>query len=167
MPLICNNEYLLLAYKKGYRIVNGQIYYCGSPVKALYRKTTGYYAFSFRDLEGTVRWVRVHRLVAYQKYGDKMLADGVVVRHKDNNKINNLEENILIGTQGENMMDNPPENRLKYAINAANYVKKHNHADIIKMRESGKSYGQIMAATGISSKGTISYILNSSREVSL
>jgi hypothetical protein len=45
----------------------------------------------------------VHRLMAIAKFGD--LTPEIVTRHKDNNKVNNSFDNILIGTQLDNIKD--------------------------------------------------------------
>ena len=43
--------------------------------------------------------VRFSRLQAYQKYGDEIYKEGIVVRHLDNVKENNSFTNITIRTQ--------------------------------------------------------------------
>jgi hypothetical protein len=40
------------------------------------------------------------------------------VRHLNNNKLDTSSENIAIGTEHDNRMDNPQKDRRKYAINA-------------------------------------------------
>lgn len=45
----------------------------------------------------------VHRLVAMAKYGE--LSPEIVTRHKDGNALNNSWDNILIGSQEENIKD--------------------------------------------------------------
>jgi len=70
--------------------------------------------------------VRFSRLQAYQKYGEEIYKEGIVVRHLDNIKENNSFANIAIGTQTENLMDNPKEKRLEYAINASLKANKYN-----------------------------------------
>lgn len=46
-------------------------------------------------------------MVAYQKYGDKMLGPGVVVRHLNSVKADFTPSNIAIGTNKDNFNDNP------------------------------------------------------------
>lgn len=58
------------------------------------------------------------------------------------------------------MLDIPLEKRI---INASNPT--HNHEAIIKDRAEGYTYKQLMEKYGISSKGTISFILNKSLKV--
>lgn len=45
----------------------------------------------------------VHRLMAIAKFGE--LTPDIVTRHKDNDKLNNSFDNILIGTQLDNIKD--------------------------------------------------------------
>ena len=49
--------------------------------------------------------VKVHRLVAYQKFGKRIFEPGVQVRHLDDNSLNNSWDNIGIGTQVDNWGD--------------------------------------------------------------
>ena len=92
------------AYEKGYRIIDGQIYnpknkiLKGSLDKQGYRKTgikmhEKYYEFYY------------HALCAYQKFGEIIFQKGMVVRHLDNDKLNNKESNIDIGTVKDNCRD--------------------------------------------------------------
>lgn len=57
--------------------------------------------------------VYLHRAMAYRKYGNKIFAEGVVVRHKDGDKMNWSSRNIVLGTHSENMRDIPMETRRK------------------------------------------------------
>ena len=51
------------------------------------------------------RRVYIHRLMAFKKFGDQVFAPGTVVRHLDNNPLNNTYNNIAIGTQADNLAD--------------------------------------------------------------
>jgi len=46
-----------------------------------------------------------HRLIALQKYGTKAIQPGIVVRHRDGDKLNNDPDNLRLGTQGDNVRD--------------------------------------------------------------
>ena len=74
-----------------------------------------YYCFNIRDNENKVCRILVHRLQAYQKFGDEIFKEGIVVRHLDNNSLNNSIDNIAIGTQQENMLDRPVDELMFYA----------------------------------------------------
>jgi len=105
--------------------------------------------------------VLVHRLVAYQKYGKAIYKKGIQVRHLDNNSMNFSEENILIGTASENMMDIPQKERLKKAIHASKHIRKFTDAEMNEIRKyHSSSYKDTMKYFNISSKGTLHYILN-------
>lgn len=145
------------AYNKGYRI-NKQEIVLNTLNKELKPniKKTGYYTFSIR-INGRVSNVFVHKLQAYQKYGNTLFNNDIVVRHYNGNSLDNSEDNILIGTQSDNMMDKSEINRKLDASNP-----KYNHEDILKSKEEGLSYSEIMLKYNISSKGTISFIVNKS-----
>jgi len=107
MELNKRSRALLFAYNKGYRIINGKIINPkGKTIKG--HNANGYLNFGVNTKEFHDN-VPVHRLLAYQKYGNQILEEGIVVRHLDGNSLNNLEENIVIGTQSDNMMDKTPE----------------------------------------------------------
>lgn len=152
---------LLVAYKKGYRAINGKIFYNNKEVKGKIGNT-GYRLIGIRNFEGEKRDVYVHRLVAYQKYGKKIFKTGIQVRHLDGNKDNNKENNILIGTSKDNHNDKKPEVRMRVALFATGFIRKHNHTLIIKLHNQGKSYSEIMRITKIKSKGAISFIVKKS-----
>ena len=105
------------AYRKGYRVVNGVVL---SPMnRQLKVKTnkgtrTTYTFFSIK-YEGQAFPIAVHKLLAYQKFGEASLEHGVHVRHKDNNSLNNSEENIVLGTASENCLDRPVIDRRQHA----------------------------------------------------
>ena len=59
-------------------------------------------------------------------------------------------------------MDKSEETRKRVAKLASSKVQVHNHEAIIKRRKEGASYSQIMQEFNISSKGTLSSIINKS-----
>ncbi len=158
-------EALLRAYEKGYRVVNGEVIspFSGNPLKLMV-DTRGYLTFSIkRPGLYKVDNVLVHRLLAYQKYGDDLFKEGIEVRHKDNDKLNNSEENILIGNHEQNMHDIPKVDRKKYAINASSHLRKFTDDQMNQIRSyhhRTKSYKKTMEFFGITSKGTLHHILN-------
>jgi hypothetical protein len=163
--MINNNNCLIkLAKQKGYYILNGEAY-SKNKKRTTYKNPKGYLQFGIRKLNGKIIGVLVHRLVAYQKYGEEMFKEGIVVRHLDGNPLNNSEINIAIGTEKDNMNDIDVGTRRRRAIIASSYVQKHNHKLILEMHKSGKSYSEIMKELGISSKGTLSFIVNKSMQV--
>lgn len=153
---------IIEAYERGYRVIDGKLYNpSGKQLKTTINKGYHFYTILWFNKRKPV-WV--HRLVAYQKYGEKILEEGIETRHKDNNKENNLDENIILGTHSQNMMDISKEDRkrmTKKAIKAARLVnKKYDVEKVRKVYTELKSYKKVMEIFGISSKGTLHYILN-------
>ena len=145
------------AYNKGYRIDKfGNAWGpFGKKLKlSLYKK--GYYSFSCRLSTGPSR-IFIHQLQAYIKYGKKLFTLGFEARHLNSNSLDNNWDNIDIGSHSDNMMDKPKMQRVLDASHP-----KHNHKEIIKDKKAGMSYGEIMKKYKISSKGTISFIINKS-----
>ncbi len=153
------------AYEKGYKVIDGQVY-SPSGRKLSLRKNpkNGRFDFGYYKQGKGKRRIHVHRLVAYQKYGELMFEKGIECRHLDDNKENNLDDNISIGTHSDNMMDVPRADRIarsKIARQAAKEVTiKHNAESIKKAYRETKSYKKVMEMFNISSKGTLNYILN-------
>jgi hypothetical protein len=72
----------------------------------------GYQQFSYvlKTKAGSVNTsIRVHQLVAYQKFGDAAMLEKVVTRHLDGNPANNHVDNIKIGSDLDNHLDKSPE----------------------------------------------------------
>lgn len=153
-------EILLIAFEKGYRVdKEGQAFNSkGGFIKPQLQKN-GYLKFNVRT-ENLVQRVRIHRLQAFQKFGEKIFLDGIHVRHLNGIKTDNSWDNIDIGNQSENMLDIPKDVRLNNSIYASSFVKKHNKDEIIEYYNKVKSYKLVMQKFNISSKGTLHYLLN-------
>lgn len=150
---------LLTSYTKGYRVDNDGLVY-GPRGKSLSLKlnSRGYLYFGMKHHScNYVVSCPVHRLQAYQKFNSLMFNEGIVVRHLDGNRLNNSFDNIAIGTECDNRLDIPKHLRVLYSSHP-----KHNHEDIILDRLNGLTYKGIMLKYNISSKGTISFIINKS-----
>lgn len=113
----------------------------------------GYPVFSVRMRKlGISMQIHVHQVVAYQKFGADIFQPRIVVRHKDNNKMNFLHENILIGTHKDNYNDNPDElkEKLKQVARVAAIKRKMNvgspTAPLLK-----EAYREVSSAAGASS----------------
>jgi len=156
------NEAIIEAFKRGYVVdLKGN---CFSPKGILignYINKYGYKTFGIR-FEGKVYSLLVHRLQAYQKFKEDVFKEDVEVRHKNNIKLDNSFDNILIGSHSQNMMDKEELDRLNCAIYASSFMAKHDHKSIILDRNNGMSYKDLMKKHSISSKGTLSFIINSS-----
>lgn len=105
--------------------------------------------------------IRTHRLQAFQSFGDALYQEGIVCRHLDGNPLNNAASNIALGTQSQNMMDRPKECRQRCAFNASRSIVKHDHSAVVEFyKEHG--FKATLAHFAISSRGTLSFILNKS-----
>jgi len=157
------NKAVVDAFNRGYRISEcGK--YLDTPFSRLYMKnfTQGYPTFGYR-LNGKKINVMWHRLKAYQKYGNDLFKEGILVRHKNHIKTDCSCENILIGTAKDNTEDNPREDILKYVLNATDKWRKYNATEIKEFYNTCKSYKQTMEKFNISSKGTLHFILNKAK----
>ena len=154
---------LIHAYQKGYRVKDNNVYgILKKEPLILGCSRSGYLYFNVQS-EKKSRKVYVHRLVAYEKYQDKLFEPGVVVRHLNGNSKDNSFDNICIGTQSENLLDRNPEQRLKHAIKASGCIRKYTKQQIDQIKIShlnGLGYKALMEKFKISSKGTLHYILN-------
>lgn len=113
------NKNLKIAIEKGYYTdIDGNIF---SRFKKLKPNCTGmdYFTFNVIGVDGKSRRVLLHKLQAYQKFGDKIFEEGIVVRHLDGNSLNNSWDNIEIGTQFDNINDISKEIRIKKATLAS------------------------------------------------
>lgn len=165
MNIMKNEEFAVL---KGYYIVNGEVFNKqGKPLK-LTLSGRGYLKFSVIKGSRTNKnrkplTVYVHRLVAFFKYRELLYDYNIEVRHLDGNKLNNYDDNILLGTHQENMLDVPLTDRIERSINASSYKRKftdHEMGEIKIKKRNGSTYKELMNEYGISSKGTLHYILN-------
>ena len=149
---------LYTAYKRGYRVVEGKV---KSPTNRIRREriSLGYKKFNITLSTKIVRSILTHRLLALQKFGLAIFEDGIEVRHLDGNKLNNSWDNIAIGTHYDNMLDMPKDIRLK----AATSIRKFTDSEMEHIRQlhrEGWTYKQLMEEFNISSKGTMSHIIN-------
>lgn len=119
-------EKVLLAKERGYTVTNDGI--ClnknGKPVGCL--GSQGYTMIGLIKNKKYYR-IEVHKIQAYQKYGEKIFEDGIMCRHKNGIKTDNSYDNILIGTHTDNMRDIPQELRRSRALYAASFIKRNRH----------------------------------------
>lgn len=156
------------AYRLGFRVSrNGELISFTGRKRQCLLHPKGYKCISLRvkiEDKSVYKLLFVHRLQAYQKFGENLFKPGIVVRHLNGNPTDNSFDNIEIGTESDNWMDIPKEKRIERARNASRMSPKRYSRDKISMikadRASGMSYNKLMKKYGISSKGTISYICN-------
>ncbi|MCK5600451.1 HNH endonuclease [Candidatus Pacearchaeota archaeon] len=100
-----SNQYIIHAYELGYRVLP-----CGcveSPRgkrRKVRKSTSGYPRFNVK-LEGKAVQVEVHRLAAFQLFRHEVFAEGLVVRHLNDEKNDNRHVNLKLGTHSENLQD--------------------------------------------------------------
>ena len=102
----------------------------------------------------------IHRLQAYQKFGDKIYEKGIVVRHLNGDRYDNSYDNIDIGTNKDNKNDIPKE---LVSINCGQISRQYSNETIESIRKDYKKgirYSNIMIKYNISSKGTVHYIIH-------
>jgi len=135
-----------IAYQKGYRVTkDGDLLNPKGKVIGDCLDSKGYKQTAIKINKKNTN-ILTHRLQSYQKYGDKLFEDGIVVRHLNGNKLDNSWDNIVIGTQSENMMDIPKEIRTSIAIARAKVSIKYPKEFVMKLREEYKdikSYAEL------------------------
>lgn len=159
------NQALIVLKEKGYTIKNGKVYSPDNVELTLKADENGYLCFNTRLNNNQMIRVRLHRYIAYLKYGNDLFQPGLQVRHLDGNQLNNKFDNIGIGTCQQNNLDKDINVRLQSALVATSHVKIHDHVAILKRRNEGATYKELMEEFGITSKGTISFIVNKSHDL--
>lgn len=165
--LSISNKIVKAAYDAGYRVDHvGNVVKDGIIKKTYILNRKPRYADFPMYVNNRRHLVYVHKLCAYQKYGDALF-ESQCVRHLDGNSLNNAPSNIAIGSFSDNMYDIPNGVRSKRAIYASSCVQKlnkHNHKEILDYYKKVRSYTKVMEKFNISSKGTVSYIIRKSIE---
>jgi hypothetical protein len=123
--------------------------------------TNGYFKVSI-TCNGKRVVTEVHKLVAYQKFGESVFDDGVHIRHLNGHPLDNRWDNIALGTVSENSMDRDKKTRLRVARQAAAVKRRFTMdtiRDIRRKREQGYTL-QNLADEFESTKGHMSDIVN-------
>lgn len=118
----------------------------------------GYYIISFGPKKSRKKML-VSRFQCWFKFGEAIYQPNIVCRHLDGNQLNNHWDNLDIGTQSQNMMDRPAEVRFKHAFATSRYALKHDHVAIVAYYKI-HGFKKTMVEFGLSSKGTLSFIIN-------
>jgi hypothetical protein len=119
----------------------------------------GYQKFSVRTETNSSFAVKHHRFQAYLKYGDSIFEKGMVVRHLNGNSLDNSYDNIVLGTQSQNMMDRTPEARKNHSQKS--YITEDIGDEIIEDRVKGMSHRKLSVKYNIP-KSTIQDFLKKS-----
>lgn len=158
-----------ILYDKGYRVIGNDIFNPkGERMKEPRIGNRGYpiKTFTIGSRSQNTRMgfpIGIHRMVAFQKYGEDIYKDGIEVRHLNGNRLDYSEDNITIGTHQENMLDIPEKKRLRMSKYATSHNRKFTNEEMEDIRNyynENKSYKLTMAEFNISSKGTLWYMLN-------
>jgi hypothetical protein len=107
--------------------------------------------------------ILAHRFIAYQKFGNKIFDKTLMIRHLNGNSLDNSWDNLELGTNQDNQMDIPKDKRIQRSSKGGKASKKFSFEEIDQIREehqSGLSYSELMIKWNISSKGTMSHIIN-------
>ena len=160
------------AYFKGYRTNDigeviaprGNVLRLTRQVDTRHNKPDVRYVFNIKlPGESVRRPIPVHRLVAYQKFGDKIFKKGIQVRHLDEDSTNNKPDNIAIGTPSDNAYDRDPETRRLHAQKAGRahpgYKGEEFWALVSADHEAGMGYKKLAKKYGVG-PSTLSYRLS-------
>jgi hypothetical protein len=150
------------AHKKGYRVLlDGSVRSHVGRNRKLNKCSGGYFRFTVGP-PGNHGWIHVHVLAGLQYFGERALAEGTQVRHLDGDKINNLRENLALGSPSDNALDISPTIRFGRARHAALSQRKLSSEEAESLRSdraAGFTYSRLMEKYGIA-KSTVSYIVN-------
>jgi hypothetical protein len=151
----------IIAKERGYSVSDDGTFYSSNNNEIEYIDPKGYKRCTIM-VHGRNVALYAHRLQAYQKYGESIYSKGILVRHLDGNKTNNNIENIALGNHRDNMMDVDEKIRRKRASKAARQTIKHNRDEVVEYHygAAGGSRKKTMEHFGITSTGTLHYILN-------
>lgn len=144
MTILSNLKLMTVqAFSEGYRINNdGEITNPKGKVLKGYiwekQPNLFYDTFNFRGTK-----VQVHHLIAFQKYGIEWLFGELLVRHKNDNSLDNSIDNIVLGTKYDNSMDMTPEKRKKSTEKANIALRLFSDDQIRIIRSSDKTYKQL------------------------
>jgi hypothetical protein len=143
------NKAMVYAANKGYKIsYDGQVLYMGK-IRKTNKDKQGYERFGVKDERDRIVSVYVHRLVAFQKYGNNIFERSIQVRHLNGNCLDNSYDNIAIGTARDNQMDKPKDLRYRSALQASRHIMHPVVAGYIKF----ESYRAAAKHFGISDNG--------------
>jgi len=157
------SERIKYAYSVGYRvnkmgeIINPK----GEKIKGFFKENCNF--FNLRNGEEFLT-IKVSKLQAYQKFGEESFKDKIIVRHLNQNSMDNSFENIAIGTRSDSMFDQTPEQRLARSKHTTSFVTKYNHDEVYAFYSQCKSYKKTMDKFNIGSKGTLNFILKKYKE---
>lgn len=166
--LSLHDQVMLHAVCKGYKITKDGtvISSLGRNIKPSIKHANGvdYYRFSV-NYKGISKSVKVHRLQAYFKFGNKLFDEGMQVRHLNGNSLDNSWDNIELGTHQDNQDDISKETRRNRAIKVSRYIRRFTDEELEPIFEdryiNKLSYDKISAKYSVA-KSTLAFIFNKS-----
>lgn len=112
-----------------------------------------------RGPDGRVMPIPVHQLLALQKFGDAALKPGVQVRHVNGDPLDNSDDNVLIGSAADNIMDKLPLSRKEHAAKGRQTYTEEVVAAIRADHAAGMGYKKLRRKHGVP-LSTLSYYLS-------
>lgn len=163
---------LIYATERGYRVTDdGRVIAPSGKERKLGKGTNGRYCFNIRypfgEKKRETATVYVHRLAAYQTFGQRLFRDDLEVCHLDNNHLNNAKANLILGTKSTNMSHRTPETVKRVLKSAAQGKRALSDEQVAALREErrqGATYKALMAKYGIA-RSTLWGILKGKWEV--
>lgn len=141
---------IIIAYEKGYRVLEDGVFISPKGVPLKTKLIRGKYeCYSLKIGDNAIANLMIHRLCAYQKFGD-LLFKADCVRHLDGNSLNNSWNNIAIGTIKDNVHDIPKKKRIWIGENASKYTIKWDREKIEEYYNKTHSCKETMNYFGIS-----------------
>jgi phage shock protein PspC (stress-responsive transcriptional regulator) len=122
------------SFQKGYRTtIDGKILNPkGKELKPVIN-SRGYASIS-RSFNGKTKSLLLHKLTAFQKFGDAAFQKNIQVRHLNGNKADFSFANIEIGTASDNRLDEPVEKRKLIAYKSSLKTRKLTKEQVDKIR---------------------------------
>lgn len=109
--------------------------------------------------------VEVHRIAAYQLYGEAVFQESLEVRHLDGDCTNNRSTNLVLGTPRQNSMDRLSEVRRSMAVHASLRRRRLSDEDEVALcadRRAGMEFRDLAAKYRVS-VGAAHYIFHKNR----
>ncbi len=107
----------------------------------------------------------IHRIVAYQKYGEGLFETGIVVRHLNHDKKDFRPDNISIGSMSDNYYDHDSDYLENFPIQGSKAARSRRMfsmetaEEIRRRHRNGEGYRKLARAYGCS-RSTIRFIVH-------
>lgn len=133
MELSIVNLVVIFAYEKGYRISDGKIFNPSGKQLRPRINNNGYPGITIR-YNGKSKNLPIHKLAAYQKFGDALFQNKIEVRHLNDDKLDFSLSNIEIGTHQQNHLDRCPQKQKESRLKASLKLKKFSQQEAEEIR---------------------------------